>query len=232
MKIIALADLHGNLPKDLLPKCDILIIAGDICPHFDRRPGTDKDIAGQLYWLETTFQDWLVKQPVKKVLAIWGNHDWVGERHTPQLPWILLQEDELILDGLRIFGTPYTPTFYNWAFMEDEDKLEQRFKHIPEGLDILISHGPPRWCCDRSFGSNSPHVGSNALYNRLRTMENPPKDLICGHIHGGRGWGRLEQKVNIWNVAGVDERYVPYKPMWTEVILETDELQTSETGRL
>ena len=205
----------------------MLIIAGDICPHFDRVAGSPKDVAGQFNWLSTTFREWHAALRVKWTVAVWGNHDFVGKYWDDEMaaaaniPWVLLQDSAADVDGVRLWGTPYTPTFYNWAFMEDESQLVKRFGAIPEELDILVSHGPPMWCCDRAYGAE--HVGSKALYGQLMGLDVPPKHIICGHIHAGRGTGRVMHEprpVEVWNVAAVDDRYIPHNPMWTEVILE------------
>lgn len=222
MKIIAVSDLHGYLPRDI-PKCDILLIGGDICPHFAKKAGTVGDAQGQADWLDKIFRPWLHDQPADHIIAIWGNHDFVGQYalHPKDLPWILLHESEVTIEGVRIYGTPWTPKFFDWAFMLNDPLLKEKFDAIPEGLDILLSHGPPMWVCDRSYGPGSNHVGSEVLFDRLVNMPKPPSHVVCGHIHGGRGWGRLlEAHCQIWNVSGVDETYYPHNPMWTELVLE------------
>ena len=220
-KIVAVADLHGNLPQDI-PECDLLIIAGDICPDY-QYPASPKSLYMQRKWLDENFNVWLRDRLPAEIVGIWGNHDFVGEQDPPDLLWTLLEDTLTSRCGLHIYGTPYTPRFYDWAFMETEAQLAERFARIPEGLDILVSHGPPLWVCDRPAESRGDHVGSEALYNRLYAMENPPKHLICGHIHGGRGWGTVfceHGSVQVWNVAGVDEAYAPHSPMWTELVLD------------
>ena len=233
MKIVAVADLHGNLPEDV-PECDLLVIAGDICPHFGKfgdKPGSPADLEGQRKWLTTIFLGWLQKQPAGNTLVVWGNHDFVGQTDHFALPWTLLEDSgvelEYLTSKLHVYGTPYTPRYFDWAFMETEDKLAARFAHIPEGLDILISHGPPLWACDRAAGDKGDHIGSKALYERISTMQKPPKLLICGHIHGGKGEGFVfgeHGSVHVWNVAGVDESYSPHQPMWTEIKLVEKEI--------
>jgi Icc-related predicted phosphoesterase len=219
MKIIALSDLHGNLPKDI-PDCKLLIIAGDICPHFAKKAGSEADKAGQFDWLDTKFRAWLEDRPgTMEVVGIWGNHDFVGLGEIPKhLPWTLLQDEEVYLAKHRIYGTPYTNRFYDWAFMENEKRLTERFAKIPEGIDILVSHGPPKWCCDRlEYGDR---VGSEALYQRLLVMKDPPKDIICGHIHTAKGSGAVPHSnhdIRVWNVSSVDDHYEPHSPMWTEI---------------
>lgn len=215
MKIIAVADLHGNLPEDV-PECDLLILAGDICPDYHI-----SNVYQQSKWLLTEFHSWLMRRMPTPVVAVWGNHDFVGEEDPPREElWTLLEDSETKVGGLRIYGTPYTTRYMDWAFMEPDEQLVQRFNRIPEGLDVLISHGPPMWACDRVLRDRGDRLGSKALYDRLRTMQHPPKHVICGHIHGGKGWGTVfgeHGAVEVWNVAGVDEAYTPHEPMWTEV---------------
>jgi hypothetical protein len=136
MKIIATSDLHGNLPE--VPECDILILAGDICPDF-AAGGLDTSGVGQGEWLDTTFREWL--EPISKrcnVIATWGNHDFVGEHPSlvPDLPWILLVDDSVVIDKLKIHATPWCPNLPFWAFFASDRALEYRADSIPEDTDI------------------------------------------------------------------------------------------------
>ena len=59
MIICAVSDLHGQLPD--IPKCDLLLIAGDVCPV------TNHSLDFQEHWLDTEFRWWLKKIPAKKI---------------------------------------------------------------------------------------------------------------------------------------------------------------------
>jgi len=194
MKIVALSDLHGHLP-DRIPACDLLVIAGDICP----------DYVVQREWLDTAFRSWLSRRRARHVVATWGNHDFAGEAgDVPPLPCTFLVDETIEIDGLRIHGTPWTPVCSRFAFTEDEDVLEGCFSRIPSNLDLLISHGPPHEWADLS--RHGTHDGSIVLRQAVERAR--PRVTICGHVHRARGsvtvpWGRVE------NVASLDEARVP-----------------------
>ena len=58
----------------------------------------------------------------------------------------LENESMYSLMGIKIFGSPYTPTFgHGWSFNKDRTKLERIWRNIiDEGVDIVITHGPPK----------------------------------------------------------------------------------------
>ena len=47
-------------------------------------------------------------------------------------------------DNVRIYGSPWQPEFYNWAFNlpRNGEEMKARWDAIPDNTDILITHGP------------------------------------------------------------------------------------------
>lgn len=197
MRIAAIADLHGYLPE--LPPCDVLVIAGDICP--DGRPGT------QLQWLGTKFRAWLPKKT--PVVAVWGNHDFVGARvpvsSLLQLPVTFLQDDYVVIDGVKFHGTPWHPWINDWwVFGTSEERLADHWQEIQPDTDVLISHGPPYQILDRCL--DGEHVGSKT--QRAWLDAHPVPLTICGHIHEAVG-NIFVGKSHFANVSLVDFNYQP-----------------------
>src|SRR5262245_10841711 len=140
MKIAALSDLHGFLPPEM-PECDLLLLGGDLTPLTNHNPDY------QAEWLDTTFRYWLRQQPARRIIGIAGNHDFVFEQ-MPQLvprnlPWTYLQDSGTHWEGWKIWGTPWQPWFFDWAFNGDEYLLERKWSLVPDDTDILVVHGPP-----------------------------------------------------------------------------------------
>jgi Icc-related predicted phosphoesterase len=183
-KIVATSDFHGNLPT--IPECDLLIIAGDICPS--------KAPLEQAAWLDTTFRSWLDSTLAKEVVAIAGNHDQIFEKAPELIPnglrWHYLQDSSITLFDLLIYGTPWQLPFWG-AFNLADDKLTEVYKKIPEKTDIIVSHGPPYGLHDQIItkkpdGKTSIfHTGSVSLQERIFDIK--PKLCLFGHIHTAFG---------------------------------------------
>jgi predicted phosphohydrolase len=198
VRVVAVSDLHGQLPR--IPPCDLLLVAGDVCPL------SDHSFAAQRTFLEGPFADWLVRAPAGAIAGVAGNHDLIAEAEPALLaglPWTYLCGSGAELQGLRIWGSPYAVSYGDWAFMEPDDELEQRFAAIPAGLDVLMVHGPPYGVLDRA--ARGADTGSQAL--RRAIVRTRPRIGIFGHIHEGRGEDRLAE-TRCLNVSLVDARYV------------------------
>ena len=55
-----------------------------------------------------------------------------------------LEDAGLELFGLRIWGTPWQPWFYDWAFnaprRDGEEFLASKFDAIPSNTDVVVAH--------------------------------------------------------------------------------------------
>jgi Icc-related predicted phosphoesterase len=213
-KVLAISDLHGYLPE--IPECDVLLIAGDVCPVFDH------SLSFQLVWLDTNFRRWLESSPTDNIIGIAGNHDFIFEQRPEQverlgLPWLYRQDNAYKLKGVKYYGIPWVPNLMQWAFYANDITLQTFYDQIPNDTDVIISHGPPRKYCDKipSYGG----VGSMAARTAVDRVH--PKAFVCGHIHEGFGQKTRQAAVNapvttIYNVAHVDENYNPIHP-FTEI---------------
>lgn len=196
-QIVCIADLHGNLPD--VPVCDVLLIAGDVCP--------DGAAAEQARWLRTTFQAWLERQPAGEIIGIWGNHDFVGQSgHCPNdLPWVLLEDSAYTLrSGLTVYGAPWTPRIGRWAFMVPLSEMPSVWRRWAEPVDILMTHGPAHGYGDTVVTGD--RVGCPSL--ALKIAEMKPRLHVCGHIHEAHGRYRLGDTIVI-NASHVDLAYQP-----------------------
>lgn len=206
MRVAAVSDLHGNLPD--VPECDLLLVGGDICPLGDHGP------LAQLKFLNGFFREWLHSLPAKKIVGVAGNHDFIFERAPhmvpTDLPWTYLQDGGTVIDGLNVWGSPWQPVFYHWAFNAEDNDRERRWAAIPDDTHVLVLHGPPHGYGDltRGYkGAPGGHVGCERL---LRRIDSLPELKLCvfGHIHSG--YGRyIRGGATLANVSLVNERYVP-----------------------
>jgi Icc-related predicted phosphoesterase len=198
LRIVCISDTHGQHAKLQLPEGDILVHAGDFMTYGD----SPKEI--------TDFNQWLGQQTHRYKVVIAGNHDWIFERHPAAAQALLtnaiyLENSGMELDGLRLWGSPVQPTFNNWAFNVNRGAAIRRYwKMIPEGTDILVTHGPPFGILDQSY-SSTPHLGCEELIKAVVKLK--PRLHIFGHIHGGHGQMKSSDGTEFVNASVLDEAY-------------------------
>jgi len=211
MKLVITSDCHGHLDLGKLPEGDLLIIAGDLLPnkHGDR----NRDARYQLDEL-LAFDAACSKLAFDRILLIAGNHDWVFERNKharDALKNITYLEDEALeIEGVKVYGSPHQPEFFDWAFNlpRNGPELAGYWKRIPHDTDVLITHGPPYGILDRPFGRGD-HAGCELLLERVRQIK--PRLHAFGHIHGGYGRATIGETTYV-NACLCDEAYRPVNP--------------------
>lgn len=211
MKITCLSDLHGFIPPDLSPG-DLLILAGDYtgcdleCQYFD-------------------FFHWVNRQPFECKIMIGGNHDMRMEKEKYDGPnngeFIFLNNSMHTYKGNTIWGTPHSLWFdginpHCTAFTGSEQGLKLSYDQIPDNIDILISHGPPRNVLD--YTKRGENVGSYSILDALDRVK--PRLLVTGHIH--ESCGHLLYKHQGKNTLCVNASIMDchYQPVNKPIIVE------------
>lgn len=209
-KITFISDTHNyhkKIDRDL-PGGDIIVHSGDISSM-----GYIHEIKQFLYWYNT-----LPGYQYKVMIA--GNHDFGFQNNEPEVldllddyPNVIYLKDNMdVVDGLRIWGSPWQPEFYDWAFNlpRNGEQLKSKWAMIPEDIDILITHGPPFGYLDKVKGQLI-NIGCELLRERIDEIK--PKIHVFGHIHSGRGV--LESNGTFFvNASVLNEQYqYAYSPI-------------------
>lgn len=177
MKIVCISDTHGKHKEIELPDGDLLIHAGDISGR------------GEIWQVES-FLQWYSAQPHTHKVLIAGNHDFLAERNAVLFQELVpenviyLNDSGIEIEGIKIWGSPVSPWFYDWAFNRQRgEEIKKHWDLIPENTDILITHGPAYGIRDLTFDGQK--VGCEELNKRIFDIR--PKLHLCGHIHEAYG---------------------------------------------
>ena len=226
MKLTIISDTHTKHKKvtDDLPGGDLLLHAGDLSSM-----GYEHEIREFAAWYNK-----LSNYHHKVFIA--GNHDW-GFQQDPKMCQELLEfydkvtylEDNMELIGddyqtaVKVWGSPWQPEFYNWAFNlpRNGEELKEKWDMIPMDTDILLTHGPAWGHLDTVVGQTE-NLGCELLSQRIEFIK--PKIHVCGHIHTGYGY-KFDGQTHFFNAAVLNERYAfTQKPMTVDWNPETNEL--------
>lgn len=204
MTIVHISDTHGlkgHLPLSI-PNCDVLVHTGDI--------------GGRTNLLELTqFLEWFEKQSARIKIFIAGNHDIIldgkfidgleldsvnrmilQQQHQDAVKLIdrynvkYLNGKEFVFEGVKFYGSPYSPSFHrhNWAFNADRgEEISKEWAKIPSGVNVLLTHGPCYGILDdvKEFAmpNEIPHVGCKDLLNVIKKRLFDLQLHCSGHIH-------------------------------------------------
>ena len=208
-RIVCISDTHNLNEQIPVPDGDILIHSGDASIR-----GTEDEIV--------EFFAWFSQLPHKRKVFVAGNHDWMFQLENRRarmlaIEWGItyLEDSSVDLDGLRIYGSPWQPRFFDWAFnLMRGAELAEKWALIPNEIDIVITHGPPNGILDavqRDWGID--YTGCEELRKRVEEIAGfgRLKLHVFGHIHCGygvyQGFG-----VKFVNASVCDEQYNPSQP--------------------
>ncbi|KAF7439762.1 hypothetical protein PC9H_000098 [Pleurotus ostreatus] len=198
-RFICISDTHSRTFN--VPDGDVLLHSGDLTPtgsveHFKRTmewlyklPHAHKIIIAGNHdlplhndWYETNHDRWHTrgKQPLEPILDMLKGDK--AKRH--RIVYLQDERYEFRVDGRTwsVYGSPWSPEFFNWAFNYTSDEAEGIISRLPP-TDILLTHGPPYKVFDRvKLGDN---VGCQVLARRLPQLR--PRLHVFGHIHEAHG---------------------------------------------
>jgi Icc-related predicted phosphoesterase len=207
MKILCISDthnLHSDIPANLINNesgdIDVLIHAGDMTGR-----GSKKEVLPFLFWFDNL--------PFKHKILIAGNHDfWFETASSAEIEEVLsfrknityLNDSGIEIDGVKFWGSPVQPWFYDWAFNRVDGDIKPHWDMIPSDTNVLITHGPIKGYLDMTMRGES--VGCPYLRDRIGEL----KDLklhVCGHIHEAYGKFETVNGVQLVNASVLNHRY-------------------------
>ena len=202
LKFVAISDTHCRHKSLKLPKGDVLLHAGDVTYKGER-------------WEVMDFLDWFGKQNYTYKIFIAGNHDFFFEKISNAAMQELLPKDVVYLNdsgitinNVKLWGSPVTPWYYNWAFNRPRGAaINRHWQLVPDDTDVLVTHGPPYGLLDTVI--NGTHTGDKDLRKRVEVIK--PKVHLFGHIHESYG---VEKKggTKFINATVLNESYELVNP--------------------
>ena len=230
MQITVLSDTHGlhdrikSLNKPFISGVDgagkMIIHAGDITED-----GSEAEVRD--------FLRWFAKLPHQYKLLIGGNHDLFLEQSSlvkigkliPKGVYYL-NNSGLVVEGIRIWGSPVTPYFLGMAFNKKRGtEIKKVWDGVPSLTDILITHDAPAGILDGGFGCED-------LLESVKELK--PAYHLFGHAHGFSGVNKVGETTFI-NAAMVDSpdplEIINYKLIAEPIVFEYHPKKKKGGGR-
>jgi len=206
-RFVCFSDTHGHhdrIPPQNRPSADVLLHAGDLT-----NTGEPEQIESLSKWLEA------YPAAHKVVIAgnhdITFHEEYYTERGAPRFhrrvtatgsievaPYDCattkallkgchyLEDAAIEVCGYTIYGSPWQPEFCDWAFnLPRGEPLRDRWAQIPESVDVLLTHSPPKGYCDEN--TKAFRAGCEELLAAIQ--KRTVSVNVFGHIHEGYGCG-------------------------------------------
>jgi len=179
MRLVMISDTHGRHRKVDVPPGDILIHAGDFTQYGKRDDAVD-------------FNAWLGELPHRHIFVALGNHEanapWRAEASAllthatllcGQSVCVAVPAPSAVSEGHECtYGTSTSMMLFGTDFFWPMRTKNPHYEAIPNGVDILVCHGPAAGHVDGGSGC------SELLHHCKRTR---PRLVVSGHIHNAHG---------------------------------------------
>ena len=218
MKTLIISDSH-NYHNDIeIPNgIDCIIHAGD-CTNYHDLSMNEQEF--------NSFINWYSKLNIKHKILIAGNHDAsltqkYNVERVKKLGIKYLEHGYCEIENKLFFGSPYTPTFGNWYFMKSKEIIHKYWEQMEDGIDVLITHGPPFGILDLVDNFEFKQAGCPSLLNHVRRIK--PKFHIFGHIHDNNDCLNhgimIREDITFINASLVEDgkRFLKHKPIIIEI---------------
>ena len=213
VRFVCLSDTHSQTDYMRVPEGDVLLHSGDFSLQGDPREVED-------------FCRFLRGLPFEHKVVIAGNHDLTFDlanfealRQRFRLSRDLnaqavkslltnctyLEDSGAIICGYSIWGSPWTPTFFDWGFnLPIGPEIQEKWARIPMNTEILLTHGPPYDVLDQCHDGYK--AGCPLLREKVKTVK--PLVHLFGHIHEAYGTAEVDGTLYI-NGCNCTLRYQP-----------------------
>lgn len=183
LKIFCIGCTHGYHDQIVIPDgTDIMIHTGDATNVKSPIMNVDE---------MENFLKWYSLVDVKYKIFIAGNHDGsiqaklISKKYIESFGIIYLEDESIEIEGLNIYGTPWTPRFFDWHFMKDRSKMERVWDAVPNNTDILVTHGPAKGFLDCSYNRKGEleFCGCSNMATQIKREKLSPMLIVHSHIH-------------------------------------------------
>jgi len=180
VRVVHVSDTHEMQNSLSIPDGDILIHSGDFASYHFLGNTNFSDLLAEI-------DKFFAKQPHKYKIFVAGNHDisLAGqpmERIRARLPNVIYLQDNCVqIEGLKIYGSPWTGKRKSpaKAFICPFPELGKFWVLIPKDTDILVTHSPPHRIMDNHGGMGCP------LLREIVLKQIRPIVHLFGHAHQG-----------------------------------------------
>lgn len=182
-RVWVISDTHERHRDLAVPDgCDIVIHCGDEANSSNPDLNFNESLL---------FMSWFSELPIARKIFVPGNHSTaiaysrINVAAFREIEFLIHAQTEVL--GMVCFGSPWTPDMpweNPWVYTRKRAKMYDTWESLPERVDFLVTHGPPKGIMDLTrdqFKSGFVQVGCKSLAGWVDRHQ--PLVHAFGHIH-------------------------------------------------